>query len=48
MHLRKSNESIFIYVLTERFKTMNKSLRSKLAIAASLVLSVGLVATGLP
>ena len=27
---------------------MNKSLRSKLAIAASLVLSVGLVATGLP
>ena len=39
---------MFIYVLTERFQTMNKSLRSKIAIAASLVLSAGLVATGLP
>ncbi len=36
------------FVLTERFQTMNKRVRSKIAIAASLVLSAGLVATGLP
>lgn len=40
--------SPFYLRLNREVSTMNKSLRSKIAIAASLVLSAGLVATGLP